>query len=676
MHNRHTGIKPEMSVQKQLVDRDDARPTPARRVAANWWGYCLSFLVHLGLLVATAMVAIPRGSEAPSRELRLAQPVEQEVVVAKQFRSDWESDREVGATDMRGEEAMLAHATVLSPVAEIPRMALAPTDVSEIPLPRLVETAMGPHTSELQPVKGIAGYGTQGALGAIDRLTHEILLSLQERPTLVVWLFDQSASLHQQRQTIRDRFDRIYEELGIVAERGHAGFERTDEPPLLSAVVAFGQKVTTRTKKPTDDLALLKSAIDSIELDDSGIELAFTAVIETVRQHRAFRKIHPRTNEPTRNVMLILVTDEAADDQARMDEAVKICRPLAIPVYAVGVPAPFGRVATHMKWVDPDRNFDQTPGWGLVHQGPESYFPERLRIGSEEMEQPPDPLDSGFGPFALTRLCVESGGMYFSVHPNRQLGRTIGAGETDAYASYLRHFFDPEIMRKYQPHYGSIQEHERLLRSHPCLAALVKAARHSWVTPIVDPTLRFVKIDDAQLSRELTVAQRKAASLEPEVDQILDLLETGESSRDQETQARVQAGFDLAMGQALALKVRTGAYNAMLALAKRGQPFPNPAHNTWQLQPADEIPAGSPLQKLSEKARFYLQRVVDEHPQTPWALIAHQELRQPLGWRWLSDFTPQTLPDLQVAIGTPAPPRDDQRRMLAPPPPRREVPRL
>ena len=27
-------------------------------------------------------------------------------------------------------------------------------------------------------------------LGAVDRITHEILLSLDERPTLVVWLFD------------------------------------------------------------------------------------------------------------------------------------------------------------------------------------------------------------------------------------------------------------------------------------------------------------------------------------------------------------------------------------------------------------------------------------------------------------------------------------------------------
>ena len=37
-----------------------------------------------------------------------------------------------------------------------------------------------------------------------------------------------------------------------------------------------------------------------------------------------------------------------------------MCRRWAMPVYVVGVPAPFGRRETQMKWVDPDPKFDQT----------------------------------------------------------------------------------------------------------------------------------------------------------------------------------------------------------------------------------------------------------------------------------------------------------------------------
>ena len=59
----------------------------------------------------------------------------------------------------------------------------------------MLEPATGLHYAENLAVKGAAGEGTTGAVGAIDRITHEILLSLEERKTLVVWLFDQTASL-------------------------------------------------------------------------------------------------------------------------------------------------------------------------------------------------------------------------------------------------------------------------------------------------------------------------------------------------------------------------------------------------------------------------------------------------------------------------------------------------
>ena len=31
---------------------------------------------------------------------------------------------------------------------------------------------------------------------------------------------------------------------------------------------------------------------------------------------------------------------------------------------------------------------------------------------------------------------------------------------------------------------------------------------------------------------------------------------------------------------------------------------------------------------------MYLSRVIKEHPETPWALLAQRELGQPLGWQW------------------------------------------
>ena len=98
--------------------------------------------------------------------------------------------------------------------------------------------------------QGRGGRGHDGAEGAIDRITQEILLSLEQRPTLVVWLFDQSGSLQMQRASIDKRFDRIYEELGVVEASGNEAFKRHADKPLLTSVVAFGERVTFRIPSP------------------------------------------------------------------------------------------------------------------------------------------------------------------------------------------------------------------------------------------------------------------------------------------------------------------------------------------------------------------------------------------------------------------------------------------
>ena len=136
-----------------------------------------------------------------------------------------------------------------------------------------------------------------------------------------------------------------------------------------------------------------------------------------------------------------------------VDDTIKRCRQLAIPVYCVGVPAPFGRSETRMKWIDPDPNYDQTPQWGVVNQGPESCLPERIKLAFSSSMEGTAVIDSGFGPWAMTRMCYATGGIYFAVHPNRNVNKSITRRETSAYSSFMETFFDPMVMRKYRPDY-------------------------------------------------------------------------------------------------------------------------------------------------------------------------------------------------------------------------------
>jgi hypothetical protein len=638
---------------------------------APWDGdtpaWILSLAAHLGILVALALV-MTAGPVKERTVTVLSSLVEEDPLAQSEAFSYAEIPQEtIGSSSQGPADARFAIA---------PSLALEPTpaelevderpDATEpVPIQEEIRLATGPKFVENLTVKGAAGVGAVGTGGAIDRITQEIVLSLEERRTLVVWLFDQSGSLERQREEIIKRFGRIYDELGVIEASGNPAFAKHEDKPLLTSVVEFAQNVTFLTPKPTDDVEEIKAAVAAIKTDTSGIERVFQAVGQTIDRYRPFR-----TQEPRRNVMLVIFTDEVGDDEMDLDRTVTLARNLEIPVYCVGVPAPFGRREANIKYVDPDPKYDQTPQWVAVRQGPESFMAELVKIGDETDE----PMDSGFGPYSLTRLCYESGGIFFAVHPNRKEGRRVGRGETDVLSAQLSYFFDPDVMRNYRPDYVSIKEYQRLLSENKARQALVEAAQLSWVTPMAQPTLVFPKISDADLAARLSRAQQAAAVLEPKINQLYELLAAGEKDRPKLTTPRWQAGYDLSLGRVLALKVRTESYNAMLAKAKSGMKFASEKNDTWRLVHAEEISVGSVLEKQAQQAKTYLERVVKEHPGTPWAQLAQVELKEPLGWKWQEAYTGVNAPR-QVAGNNPRPPRDDKARML-PRPERRPPPKL
>jgi hypothetical protein len=644
-------------------------------------GFLISFLVHLAVIVALGVWPMVQDQE----ELTIvvsSMPYEEQVALKlpEAFAFNELPSDEIGANSLQGQLLALSIAPVISEVSTTPsHLPTIPIENSRIEINEFLERATGLHYAHNLAVKGAAGEGTTGAAGAIDRLTHEILLSLEERKTLVVWLFDETASLIPQRKTIRDRFSKIYQELGVVEATGSDLFVKHETKPLLSSVVGFGGSLRYMTKKPTDNLAELMQAVTDVPNDDSGTENVFSAIHEVAKHFADYRQATAEGASAERNVMIVVFSDEAGSDAQRAEDTIKMCRRWAMPVYVIGVPAPFGRKETQMKWIDPDPKFDQSPQWGLVEQGPESYLPERIKLSFAGSREDEEPLDSGFGPYALTRLCFETGGIYFAVHPNRNVTHNVSRGETSVFSSHLAHFFDPDVMRRYRPDYLSIHEYQKRVSQNKARAALIQAAANSTqINSLENPQLRFIKTDEAEFTRALSAAQQAAAALEPKINALYQILQQGEADRDKETVMRWQAGFDLAIGRVLAVKIRTESYNAMLAAAKRGLKPTEPQNNTWILEPQDEISVGSQYVKLAERAKLYLNRVVNDHPGTPWALLAQRELKDPIGWKWRDRFTDLTPPSKAKAApaGIPAPPRNDQKMMLPKGPPKRPPPKL
>ncbi len=612
-------------------------PDGTRRVrdVAAW---VVSLALHLSALVALATLTFLVPVQNPVVYLSPeVQVMNTEEIVPPEFHFSSEPQERIGMLGVGSTGSAEPSAPVAAEESRVAYDVPQSNTIADMQAVEFERTILeGPRVSEGLPIQGIGSVGTTGAAGAVDRITHEILLSLDERPTLVAWLFDQSGSLKSQRESIAKRFDRVYKELGAIETSGNSAFKQHKEKPLLSAVAEFGTTIKLITPKPTDELPEIQAAVRSIADDptDKGVENVFQSVRFLAEKFRHHRLAHPR-----RNVMIVVFTDEAGDDIDQLDTTVDICRKYEMPVYVVGVPAPFGRETAYVTYIDPDPKYDQSPQRAPVHQGPESLLPERIKLlfgGKEENEEQ---VDSGFGPFGLCRLAYETGGLYFTVHPNREVGKKLNPWETAAMSSQLVSFFDPLIMRSYRPDYVSARQYQDLLSTNRACSALVEAAQLSWTTQMENVRLRFPKQDESQFARDLSNAQRSAAKIEPQIEQLVAVLRQGEKDRPKLTKPRWQAGFDLAIGRALAVKARTEGYNAMLAEAKQGLTFKNEKSDTWELNPSDSVTINSALAKDATDARAYLERVVKDHQGTPWAMDASQELKRPLGWQWKERFT-------------------------------------
>ncbi|MBW3539230.1 MAG: VWA domain-containing protein [Planctomycetes bacterium] len=449
-----------------------------------------------------------------------------------------------------------------------------------------------------------------GVSGAMDRLAFEIANSLRDRKTLVIWLMDASGSMEERRQAVADRFENVYRQLGLI---GDIDSQRS----LKTAVASFSNVTRLLTEEPVDDYRVAAAAVRNIKSDmETTHEFVLQAVNLVADKWKSFR-----TRAPRRNVMVIIVTDEKGDDFARGNDFTpleltinKLAR-LGMRVYCVGNAAVFGKEKGYVTWKYEDGDTVEVP----VDQGPESLLPDQLELGfwgggARELER----MTAGFGPYALTRLCRETGGLYLISAESEQGPR-----------------FEMSVMRNYQPDYSSARKILEAVQGNKAKAALVDAATNSKAINIPNPQTVFNAPNDNVLRQEINEAQKPMANIDYFLKPMQDLLEMGEKDRAKLEDARWQAAYDLAMGRILAMRVRAYGYNVVLADMKATpKAFQNKDSNQWRLVPSREVDANAAVRKMEKEAREYLSRVVDEHPGTPWAKIAERELTTSMGWEW------------------------------------------
>lgn len=492
-------------------------------------------------------------------------------------------------------------------------------DLAKLDVRRATDSVV-PTASMLSQNVSIKGNGSEhvgSTEGAVDRLAEEILRRLEKGRTLVVWAFDASGSLQAERERLAKHIETVYAHLSQLD-----GQNKSADSGLLTQVIAFGQDRKAMTDRPTADPAEITRAIREVPLDATGVETTFQTVAEIVRRWGRYKD----SKGNAYRTMVIVVTDEVGDDEAYLEDAVAIASQAKVPVYVLGNQAVFGRSEGRMNYTDPNtgKTFYNLP----VRQGPESVALEQVRLpfwyGGDQYEF----LDSGFGPYALSRLAEATGGIYFVT----RLGQT-------------RMGFDPAALREYKPDWVSRARYEDEVGKHPIRRAVITAAQKTQQRQLPGmPRMVFPPADGPEFKEAMSASQAQAAETTYVVDDAIAPINAVAGMRNRETSRRWQAQYDLTRGRLLAMQVRSEVYNRACGKMKKDAPkFTNPDSNAWRLVPDPEILyANKALTAAASQAVELLKKVVAEHPNTPWALLAQRELKDPLGFKWVEARMPPT----------------------------------
>lgn len=481
-------------------------------------------------------------------------------------------------------------------------------------------TASGPSTKMIKadPIKLAPSMEDR----FMSRVGDLIRQTTESNPTLVVWVIDQSDSA----ATLADKVVKGVPK--ILEQEQMKELLANDPKRLVMAVAAFGNSVSYPLGEPSADVAAITKALADRGGDASGTENTYAAVAAVAEKYASVR------TKEKREVILALVTDEVGDDIDQLETAIAAAKKARMQVYVMGPPAPFGttnpmaiRGFTPPGGTKGDESPKHGPETPQSQLAPLAFWNSGYGAGDALMV-----IDSGFGPWGLERLCRATDGAYLAMRP----GDSDGGGFLGTrWPTTAAMRYEQSVMNKYAPEYDvPYSKYLESVEANKAKKALVSTAKLDRSEALVAPQTRFDQQNEAQMKNTLDRAQQAAAKLEPVVDKIYQSLQGGESERTKLDTPRWQASYDLALGRACASKARIEGYNAMLAALKRGKSFTKEGAKTWVLNPSDKIETGSAIKNLADKGKKLLEGVVKSHAGTPWAALAEEELKTPMGWQW------------------------------------------
>lgn len=495
-----------------------------------------------------------------------------------------------------------------------------PVRVGDISIPgaQFVAEDLGTGVIKGDVGRVVDGYGT-----ALSQLTQELVRLMREQKLMVVWLFDESESMRDDQKEIRDKFHKVYEELGLVA-KSDSKLRLTDEV-LLTSIWGFGDNFTEQTKQPTAKIAEIREAIDKIGVDGSGTENMCKAISS------AISKYGPIAQRQRRRLALVVVSDESGDDGEMVEDAIERARKVKSPIYILGRYSAFGYPYARMTWTDPKYKLTF---WLTINRGPETPFPELLQ--TDGLHNRWDYDSSGFGPYEQVRIARETGGIFFLLPGNED--------NISGSRSVEDRRFDLLDMKEYLPDLQARVSYDRE-------RSLSKFRSTQWqVVNLLNPykdkeleiqEIHYSAVPDVFDQQGARAFQQSIRSLQL-FNEALRALDHVKKERAKEQSQRWRANYDLIHAQCKAYRVRL--FQLLLALDQHKKLRPEPKvvngvkNNHWNavrqkiMLPPDPEQVKitkvdlDELNQQMEEATKEFQAVIENHPKTPWARRAQHEM--------------------------------------------------
>lgn len=617
--------------------------------------FAISLAVHGGILAA--LLAIPMIVPPLSPEITL-ESIFTEEIPREQMEEQLELETKPTET-----LNLIAGGTPSANVGAASQPAATPVDVQQadvlqeatVDAPAVESMMMSDEllTAELGEgeVTGEVGAMVEGYGAAMGIITQEILRMMREQPVTVVWLFDESGSLVDDRKEIRENYMRVYDELGIARkqEEKKGSRRRREGDQLLTVVASYGKTIHELTPKPTGNVEMIKAAIDKVPEDPSGQENMCQSVREIILKYSAMAK--------KRKLAIILVSDESGDDGDYVEEAVIAARRAKAPIYVMGRESMFGYPYGRQRYVYEDKKEEiKETFWLQVRRGPETAYPECLQW--DGLERNWGGQSAGFGPYEQVRMAKETGGIFFVLPGNEANLVTRDENDLRKYEFLALRPYTPLLLSRQE--YLIERETSDFRKAIWNVVLELNPQKNELLFGDRADTQLLIKRDHYPLSQaEFTAVAlgqvKKAAYAMNRVNQAIALLEDVQPMRAREASERWRAAYDLAYAQLHIFRLRLFQFMLQMDQHSTKMPKPkNPKSNEWNfwrnkktITPNEgqfsrvkqsfgiTMNRDEYLKMVAEQERKthdLLQQVMTEHSDTPWARRASNERNSGYGY--------------------------------------------